>query len=471
MSDFPDSEDRPDFSDRPEFNDRPTSRRAPTRSDSRIPPHNLDAEASLLGAMLLDQNPIGLAIENQLESGDFYKPAHQHVFAAIRTLSAIAEAVDVVTVSEELRRAGHLDELGGLNFLLELQNATPSISSAGRYIRIVRDTSTLRRLIKGASEIADLGYSAPADIKTVIDQAEQIVFNIGDEQMVDSLQRLHDLTGQVANILEKRFDAGTDITGLPTGFKKLDKLLSGLQPGTLNIVGARPAMGKSAFALGMAVHAARSAHRPVMFFSLEMSATELTQRILSAEAQVDSERMRSGQLQDADWTKITNAIGRLEVPLFIDDTPQITVMQIRQKLRRVAVADGAPAMVVIDYLQLMGGGNNENRQLEIAEISRGLKLLAREFAIPVVALSQLSRGIEQRQDRRPLLSDLRESGALEQDADVVMFLYREEAANAEVKMNDRGFADVTIAKHRSGPTGDIRLIFNKAYTQFVDEPD
>jgi replicative DNA helicase len=463
--------DYPEFSDRPEFNDRPEPRRAPTRTDSRIPPHNLDAEASLLGAMLLDADPVGLAIENQLEAGDFYKPAHQHVFAAIRTLSAAAEAIDVVTVSEELRRANHLDELGGLNFLLDLQNATPSISSAGRYIRIVRDTSTLRRLIKGASEIADLGYSAPADIKTVIDQAEQIVFNIGDDQMVDSLRKLHDLTGEVANILERRFDAGTDITGIRTGYKKLDQLLSGMQPGTLNIVGARPAMGKSAFALGMAVSAARTSHRPVLFFSLEMSSTELTQRIMSAEAQVDSERMRNGQLQDADWTKITNAINRLEIPLLIDDTPQITVMQIRQKLRRVALADGAPAMVVIDYLQLMGGGNNESRQLEIAEISRGLKLLAREFELPVVALSQLSRNIEQRADRRPVLSDLRESGALEQDADVVMFLYREDAANAEVKMNDRGFAEVTVAKHRAGPTGDIRLIFNKAYTQFVDEPE
>lgn len=460
-----------DYSDRPDYNDRPESRRAPTRTDSRIPPHNLDAEASLLGAMLLDETPIGLAIENQLDPSDFYKPAHGHVYAAIRSLSAAAEAVDAVTVSEELRRTKHLDELGGLNFLVELQNATPSISSASRYIRIVRDTSILRRLIKGASDIADLGYSAPADIRTAIDQAEQIVFDIGDEQMTDSLQKLHDLTGTVATILEERFDAGTDITGIRTGYKKLDRLLSGMQPGTLNIVGARPAMGKSAFALGMAVSAARTEHRPVLFFSLEMSATELTQRILSAEAQVDSERMRSGQLQDADWTKITNAINRLEIPLFIDDTPQITVMQIRQKLRRVAVSDGAPAMVVIDYLQLMGGGNSETRQLEIAEISRGLKLLAREFSIPVVALSQLSRGIEQRQDRRPVLSDLRESGALEQDADVVMFLYREDAANAEVKMNDRGFADVIVSKHRSGPTGDIRLLFNKAYTQFVDEPE
>ncbi len=458
------------MSDFIERSDRPSAPRA-TRSDSRVPPHNLDAEASLLGAMLLNDEPVGLAIEQQLVAEDFYKPAHGHVFAAIRSLSSAAEAIDAVTVADELRRNNLLDELGGLNFLLELQNATPSISSAGRYIRIVRDTSILRRLIRGASDIADIGYSAPADIKIAIDKAEQIVFDIGDEQISDSLQKLHDLTGSVAQILEDRFDAKAEITGVRTGYAKLDKLLSGLQPGTLNIIGARPAVGKSAFALGMAVSGARATNRPVLFFSLEMSATELTQRILSAEAQVDSDRMRTGRLQDADWTKITNAINRLEIPLYIDDTAQITVMQIRQKLRRVNVSDSPPAMVVIDYLQLMGGGNNENRQLEVSEISRGLKLLAREFNIPVVALSQLSRGIEQRQDRRPVLSDLRESGALEQDADVVMFLYREETANAEAGHNDKGIAEVLVEKHRAGPTGNLRLLFNKAYTQFVDEPE
>jgi replicative DNA helicase len=386
-------------------------------------------------------------------------------------LSGIGEAIDAVTVSDELRRANLLDDLGGLNFLQDLLNATPSISSAGRYIKIVRDTAILRRLIKGASDIADVGYSAPADVRIAIDKAEQIVFDIGDEQLTDSLKKLNDLTEEALKILEQRFDAGNDITGVRTGYTKLDKLLSGMQPGTLNIVGARPAMGKSAFALGMAVSAARTTNQPVMFFSLEMSGTELTQRILSAEAQVDSERLRSGRLQEADWTKITHAMNRLVIPLYIDDTPQITVMQIRQKLRRVAVADGPPAMVVIDYLQLMGGGNQESRQLEVAEISRGLKMLSREFKIPVVALSQLSRGIEQRQDRRPVMSDLRESGALEQDADVIMFLYREEAANPEAKSNDKGFADVIVSKHRSGPTGDVRLLFNKAYTQFVDEPE
>ena len=458
------------MTDLSERSDRAPSR-AKVQNDSRTPPHNLDAEASLLGAMLLDGNPVGLGIEMGLDPSDFYKPSHGHIYAAIRSLSAQGEAIDAVTVSEELRRSNLLDDMGGLNFLNELQNATPSVSSAGRYIRIVRDTAILRRLIKGASDIADIGYSSPADVQAAIDKAEQIVFDIGEDQITDSLKKLNELTGTVTSILEARFDSGSDITGVRTGYTKLDKLLSGMQPGTLNIVGARPAMGKSAFALGMAVSAARTTNRPVLFFSLEMSAPELTQRILSAEAQVDSDRMRSGRLMDADWTKITYAMNRLNIPLYIDDTSQITVMQIRQKLRRVKVSDAPPAMVVIDYLQLMGGGNNETRQLEVAEISRGLKLLARDFQIPVVALSQLSRGVEQRQDRRPGLADLRESGALEQDADVVMFLYREEAANTDVRMNDRGFADVIVAKHRSGPTDTVRLIFNKAYTHFVNEAE
>ena len=459
------------MSDFPDRYDRPSASRPSQKMDSRTPPHNLDAEASLLGAMLLDSEPVGLAIERQLDASDFYKPAHGHVFSAIKLLSSQAQAIDAVTVAEELRRGNYLDEIGGLTFLYELQNATPAISSASRYIQIVHDTALLRRLIKGASEIADIGYSSPADVQDAINKAEKIVFDIGDEQVSDTLYDLHYLTGEVTKILEARFDAGTDITGVRTGYSKLDTLLSGMQPGTLNIVGARPAMGKSAFALGMAVSAARTTNQPVLFFSLEMSGTELTQRILSSEAQVDSDRMRSGQLKEADWTKITNAMNRLNIPLYIDDTPRITVVQIQQKLRRIAATGNQPAMVLVDYLQLMGGGDQETRQLEVAEISRGLKLLAREFRIPVVALSQLSRGIEQRSDRRPLLSDLRESGALEQDADVIMFLYREEAANPETRANDKGFADVIVAKHRSGPVGDIRLLFNKAYTQFVDEPE
>ncbi|NBR00501.1 MAG: replicative DNA helicase [Actinobacteria bacterium] len=440
-----------------------------TRSDSRIPPHNVDAEASLLGAMMLDEYAVGLAIERELQPSDFYKPAHQNVFAAIRALASSAQAVDPVTVADELRRTGMLEEMGGLDSLLELQNATPSVSSAGRYIQIVKDTSVLRRLIRGATQIADIGFSAPADVRVAIDQAEQIVFGIGDEQMTDTLQKLHDLTDQLTKILEDRYDAKQQITGVPTGYYELDRLLAGLQPGTLNVVGARPAMGKSAFALGMAVNVAKKTGRPVLFFSLEMGATELTQRIISAEAEVESDHLRTGNLSDQEWSRIVHATGQLDIPLYIDDTPQITVMQIRQKLRRVNMTSSMrPALVVVDYLQLMGGGGSvsENRQLEISAISRGLKLLAREFSLPVVALSQLSRGLEQRSDKRPQLSDLRESGAIEQDADTVMFLHRAEVNNADVPLDERGWADVTLAKHRAGPIGLVKLLFVSQFTQF-----
>ena len=459
-----------DYQDaRDQRDSRPQRDRRDTRMDSRIPPYNLDAEASLLGAMMLDETPIGLAIEKELQPKDFYKPAHQDIFDAIKSLASAAQAVDPVTVSEELRRTQMLEEVGGLNALLELMNSTPAISSAGRYIQIIKDTSTLRRLIKAATDIANLGYSPPADVRDAIDQAEQIVFNLGDEQMTDTLQKLHDLTGKATEILEARYEAKQEITGVPTGYYELDRLLSGLQPGTLNIIGARPAMGKSAFALGMAVNCAKKTGRPVMFFSLEMGATELTQRILSAEAQVESDRLRTGDLSDSDWSKIVTATGRLDIPLYIDDTSQITVMQIRQKLRRVTMTEPTkPALVIVDYLQLMGSGSNrvENRQLEISEISRGLKLLAREFSIPVVALSQLSRGLESRSDKRPQLSDLRESGAIEQDADTVMFLYREEMSNSEASLDERGWADINLAKHRAGPNGHVRLLFVSQFTQF-----
>ena len=448
-----------------------TDSRSGSRGAQRVPPHNLDAEASLLGAMLLSREAVGIAVERGVHPDEFYKPAHRHIFDAIRSLNTAGEPVDPITVADELRRHQLLEGIGGLEELLALQNATPAVSSAERYAKIVRDTARLRRLISAAGDIAEIGYGEPDDVERALDEAESRIFDISESNVGDSSERLDILIKKAFDQLEDRANNNDVMTGVPTGYVDLDKVLLGLQPGTLNIVGARPAMGKSAFALGIAVHAAQHLNKPVLFFSLEMSNTELTQRILSAEAQVDSDRLRTGRLEDADWTKITKSIHRLEIPLYIDDTSRITVMQIRQKLRRVNAADGPPAMVVIDYLQLMGGGDTESRQLEVAEISRGLKLLAREFKIPVVALSQLSRGIEQRQDRRPVLSDLRESGALEQDADVVMFLYREETANAEASLNDRGTAEVLVQKHRSGPTGNLSLIFNKAYTQFVDDPE
>ncbi|MFM8553681.1 MAG: replicative DNA helicase [Acidimicrobiales bacterium] len=458
------SDDRTDT--RPE---RGFRERRDARQDARVPPHNIDAEASLLGAMMLSEEPIGHAIELQLMPADFYKPAHQNIFGAVRALASSGHAVDPVTVADELRRTNMLEETGGLDTLLELQNATPSVSSARRYVQIVKDTALLRRLILGATQIADIGFSAPADVRDAVDRAEQIVYDLGQEKLADSLVKLHELTGTVTTLLEQRYENKQDITGVPTGYYELDRLLAGLQPGTLNIVGARPAVGKSAFALGMAVNVAKKTGRPVLFFSLEMGAAELTQRIISAEAQVESDRLRTGKLTDNDWSKIVTATGRLDIPLYIDDTAQITVVQIRQKLRRVTASEALqPALVVVDYLQLMGTGkaNNENRQVEISEISRNLKLLAREFNVPVVALSQLSRNLEQRADKRPQLSDLRESGAIEQDADTVMFLYREEVSNPDADLDSRGWADVILSKHRAGPVGQLKLVFLSQFTQF-----
>jgi len=750
MSQFDNSRDRP---------------RLVRRGDGRIPPHNLNAEESLLGALLLSREAVGTVAEMGLTVSDFYKPAHQYVYDAIRGLNATGNPVDAVTVADEIRRAGLLEEIGGAELLLELQNATPAISNVSRYAKIVQDTAVLRRLIGVASEIAELAYNEPDDVAKALDEAETKVFEVAEDRVVDSVRPLGDLMPLAMDALQETYERGNVITGLATGYNDLDDLLSGLQPSTLNIVGARPAMGKcvawdtpmvcpdsgfvrtaqewyrlgaaghavncltldglgqvqstpfaqfyddgckpvfevttrtgrsvritaahplltgagwkaledvvvgtqiavpstlpvfgwselpdaeihelavraeqlggvqpeiftlseacitefldalgvingifvtrceqlsadvahlllrlgrrphrverwstrhggvmifeitpsvadtlplevwddvdkergerswsevnrsagqsallnwhpyrkaprrhviatlaealdsdvlrwwgspavtwdeiveiapcgtqqvydfnvpdthnfvaadifvhnTAFGLGMAVHAAQVARVPVLVFSLEMGHAELTQRILSSEARVDSVKLRNGRLLEADWTKLGRAVGRLEIPLYLDDNPRVTVMEIRSKARRMKSREGL-GLIVIDYLQLMSGNTSENRQLEVSEISRGLKILARELAIPIVALSQLSRNLETRGDKRPMLADLRESGSLEQDADVVMFLYRDEVYNSESP--DKGSAEIIIAKHRSGPIGMKRVAFLGAYTRF-----
>jgi replicative DNA helicase len=439
---------------------------AARRGDGRVPPHNLNAEESLLGALLLSRDAVGQVAELRMQPEHFYKPAHQHIYAAIRGLAANGDPVDAVTVADELRRSGLLDEIGGAQTLLELQNATPAISNAGRYAKIVQDTALLRRLIGVAGEIAEIAYLEPDDVEKALDEAETRVFAVADDRVVESTRPLSDLLPVAMDRLQETFERGDSITGVATGFHDLDEILSGLQPSTLNIVGARPAMGKTAFGLGIATHVAQSTHKPVLVFSLEMGHAELTQRILSAEAEVDSQKMRTGKLIESDWTKIGRAINRLEVPLYLDDNPRVTVMEIRAKARRIKARQGGLALIVIDYLQLMGGSTSaENRQLEVSEISRGLKILARELEVPILALSQLSRNLETRSDKHPVLADLRESGSLEQDSDVVMFLYREEAYNRD-DINAKGAAEVIIAKHRSGPTGVVKLVFRGQYTKF-----
>jgi replicative DNA helicase len=435
------------------------------RSDGRVPPHNLDAEESLLGALLLSRDVVGNVAELGLQVDHFYKPAHQHIYAAVRGLMATGQPVDVITVADDLRRNGLLDEIGGAQALLDLQNATPAVSNATRYAKIVQDTALLRRMIAVASEIAELAYDEPDDVTKALDEAETKVFEVAEDRVIDSTRPLGELLPVAMDRLQETFARGDAITGTATGYNDLDEILSGLQPSTLNIVGARPAMGKTAFGLGIATHVATTARKPVLFFSLEMGHAELTQRILSSEARVDSQKLRNGRLIESDWTKIGRAINRLEVPLYLDDNPRVTVMEIRAKARRMKARHGGIALIIIDYLQLMsGGGNTENRQLEVSEISRGLKILARELDAPIIALSQLSRNLETRADKRPMLADLRESGSLEQDADVVMFLYRDEVYNRDSP--DKGSAEVIIAKHRSGPTGAVKLVFNGAYTKF-----
>jgi replicative DNA helicase len=452
MSDFP--------------SDAPPRRRADT-AGGRVPPHNLQAEESLLGAMLLSKDAIAAAVE-VVNADDFYKPAHGHVFEAITALYSGGEPVDPVTVAEELRRAGLLDAIGGAGLLVTLQSATPATTSASRYARIVEENALLRRLIWVAGEVAEKAYALPDDVTKAVDEAESLVFGVAQRRVTDTTAPIGELLDLTLDRLEELYERGESITGVPTGYLDLDELLSGMQPSSLLVVGARPSMGKTAFALGLATHAALEAQKPVLLFSLEMSQMEVTQRILCSEARVDAQRVRNGRLAEADWAKLHHAVGRLATaPIYIDDNPNITVMDIRAKSRRLKSRVGELGVVIIDYIQLMSGrGSAENRQVEVSEISRNLKILARELETPVVALAQLNRQLETRADKRPMLADLRESGSIEQDADVVLFLYRDEVYNPETP--DRGTAEVIVAKHRSGPTGKVRLAWLDHYTKFAN---
>ncbi|HEY2813406.1 MAG TPA: replicative DNA helicase [Acidimicrobiales bacterium] len=433
---------------------------------SRVPPHNLQAEESLLGAMLLSKDAIAAGVE-LVGADDFYKPAHGHIFEAITSLYGSGEPVDPVTVADELRRAGLLDAIGGNGILVSLQANTPATTSAARYAKIVEEHALLRRMIWVAGDIAERAYSLPDDVEKTIDEAESLVFAVAERRLADATAPIGELLDLTLDRLEELYERGEAITGIPTGYYELDELLAGLQPSALVVVGARPSMGKTAFALGIAQTAGLKTQRPVLLFSLEMSQLEVTQRILCAEARVDATRVRNGKLSEADWSKIHHAVGRLAgAPIFIDDNPNITVMDIRAKSRRLKSRIGDLGIVIVDYIQLMSGRMAaENRQVEVAEISRNLKILARELECPVVALAQLNRQLETRADKRPMLSDLRESGSIEQDADVVLFLYRDEVYNPEA-LENKGTAEILVAKHRSGPTGKVRLAWLEQFARF-----
>lgn len=432
----------------------------------RVPPHDPAAEEALLGAMLLSRDAVaaGAAV---CRPGHFYAPAHARIFAAVVALDARGEPADPVTVADELRRAGQLDAAGGPAVLLALQANTPAVSSAERYARIVEELALLRGLIEAGGRIAELGYSLPADVGESVDRAESMVFALAEHRRSGSAAGMRALLVETLDHLERLYEAGEAVTGVPTGYADLDAQLSGLQPASLVVVAARPAHGKSAFALGLAAHAAIEAGRRVLFFSLEMSRLEVTQRLLAAEGRVDSARLRNGRLAEADWARLAPAVARLDgAPLRVHDDPGATVAAVRAEARRAKAREGLD-LVVVNYLQLVTGRPDaETRQVEVSAMSRGLKLLARELDVPVVALSQVSRACEQRADKRPLLADLRESGAVEQDSDVVVFLYRDEVYDPGSA--DRGMAEVHVAKNRHGPTGLSRLAYLAPYTKFAN---
>ena len=456
--------DWPDDPSDPGFRTGPRGRKG---LEPRVPPHNIEAEASLLGAMLLTRDAIADALE-VVRAEHFYKPSHAHVFDAVCGLYAAGEPADPVTVAEALDRADLLDAIGGPGTLLELQATTPATSSAAKYARIIQEHATLRSLIGAANEIAEIGYGRPDDVVKAVDEAESLVFQVGQGRVADSMGVMSDLLNANLDRLEELYSRGNKITGTSTGFDELDEITSGLQEDSLVIVGARPAMGKTSFALGLASHVAVEEDLPALIFSLEMSQLELSQRILCSEARVDSKRIRNGSLTEEDWSRINHGVGKLaEAPIWIDDNPATSVMEIRAKSRRLKSRIGKLGVIVVDYIQLMTGRTAaESRQVEVSEISRGLKLLARELQTPVIGVSQLSRGLETRQDKRPMLSDLRESGSIEQDADLVLFIYRDEVYNTE--SSDMGTAEINVAKHRNGPTGMFRLAFLPHYTRFAN---
>ena len=430
----------------------------------RVPPSVIEAEESLIGAMLLSQEAVSVAYET-VQPEDFYRPLHGQIFSAIIALANAGEPVDYVTVQAKLQERGAVAiELAVLS---ALQMNTPSAANAQHYADLVHQKAQQRRLIAVAGEIVDEAYVATDDVVGLIDDAERKINAIGDAGRVDSVSPLQRLLLSEADILEERGETRGRINGLETGYKSLDLILQGLQPSSMTIVGARPGTGKTAFALGILIHVGAVVKRPALFFSLEMSRQELAERILASTARIDSSKLRTGDLSDADWNRAHEAFGYLQsARVFIDDNPALTVMDVRARARRIRQQNGDLGVVIIDYLQLMSSrGRAENRQVEVSEMSRSLKILARELQCPVIALSQLSRKLEERADKRPMMSDLRESGSLEQDADVVLFLFRPEQYG-EVPNDKKAEAEIIVGKNRNGPTRTAHLTWRGEFARF-----
>ena len=434
----------------------------------KIPPHDLDAEQAILGSMLTDRDAVISSVE-VLKEEDFYREDNRAIYAAILNLYNRAEPIDIITVKSELESMGKFQQIGGLEYLAELPEKVPTTANATKYIKIVEEKSTLRRLIKTANEIIELGYDQSEEVEDIMEGAEKKIFNIMQEKNQKGYSPIKDVLVESFTKLEELYNRKQHITGVPSGFTDLDYRTAGFHGSELILIAARPAMGKTAFALNIATNAAVKSKVPVAVFSLEMSKEQLVNRILCSESMVDSNKVRTGKLEEDDWTKLAGSIGPLsEANIYIDDTPGISITEIRAKCRKLKLEKDI-GLVVIDYLQLIQGSNNNrngSREQEISEISRSLKILAKELDVPVIALSQLSRAAEQRPDHRPMLSDLRESGAIEQDADIVMFLYRDDYYNQDSEKKD--IAEVIIAKHRGGSTGTVELLWLGSYTKFVN---
>lgn len=435
--------------------------------NDRIPPHNIEAEQAVIGAIFLEPEAFSAASEI-LRPEDFYRASHQRIFQAMMSLSDRGEPIDLVTVTTFLANEQTIDEAGGVSYLTDLARSVPTAANIEYYSKIVEEKAILRRLIHTATDIVSTAYENEGDVEEVLNEAEKNILEVSNRQNVGAFKSIKDVLIEVYDNIEKLHQSNDTVTGIPTGYRDLDKITSGFQNNDLIIIAARPSVGKTAFALNIAQNVATKTDHNVAIFSLEMGADQLVSRMLCAEGNIDSQRLRTGNLEADDWGKLTMAMGSLSnAGIFIDDTPGIRVSEIRSKCRRLKQEHGL-GMIIIDYLQLIQGSPNsrENRQQEVSEISRSLKGLARELKVPLIALSQLSRSVEQRQDKRPMMSDLRESGSLEQDADIVGFLYRDDYYNDET--DKQNIIEIIISKQRNGPTGTVELAFVKEYNKFVN---
>ncbi|MDT7928293.1 replicative DNA helicase [Tepidimonas sp.] len=442
----------------------------PQLSQLRVPPHSLEAESSVLGGLLLD-NAAWDRVADLVTETDFYRPEHQRIFAAIAALINGGKPADVITVHEHLASLGRADDVGGLAYLNQLAQFVPSAANIRRYAEIVRERAILRKLIAASDEIASQAFAPRGKpVATILDEAEQKILSIGEEgsRMKQGFQSMDKLVVELLDRVQEMADNPNDITGVPTGFIDLDRMTAGLQPGDLIIIAARPSMGKTAFAINIAEHVALHEGLPVAVFSMEMGAAQLAVRVVGSIGRINQGHLRTGKLTPDEWPRLTEAVEKLRhISLYIDETPGLTPTELRANARRLARQCGKLGLIVVDYLQLMSGSQSadENRATELGEISRGLKMLAKELQCPVIALSQLNRGVEQRTDKRPMMSDLRESGAIEQDADIIMFIYRDEYYTKD-QCKEPGVAEIIIGKQRNGPTGTVKLTFLSALTRF-----